>query len=186
MTSFSLELPKDSGPTRLRSLRLDDLQRFTEYRADPVLAEYQSWEPMNREVAAAFLHEAVNATHLIPGNWIQLALAESGSDLLIGDVGLYLSDDGSFAELGFTLAREHQGKGHATRAAELAVQLALRHPTLAEVRAVTDELNKASVAVLMRAGFRHTGSHEAVFKEKPCVELHFTRTRNKTQTPRSS
>jgi hypothetical protein len=55
LTSVSLELPKDSGSTRLRSLRRDDLPRFAEYRADPVLAAYQSWEPMTQAAAEAFL-----------------------------------------------------------------------------------------------------------------------------------
>lgn len=177
MTSVTLALPKDSGSTRLRSLRRDDLPRFAEYRADPVLAAYQSWEPMIQAVAAAFLSETVNATHLVPGHWIQLAVADSASDLLLGDVGLYLSEHGTFVELGFTLARAHQGKGHATRAAALAVQQAFRHPTVTEVRAVTDQLNHASVAVLMRAAFRQTGTREAVFKGKPCVEVLFARQR---------
>jgi RimJ/RimL family protein N-acetyltransferase len=177
LTSVTLALPKDSGSTRLRSLRRDDLPRFAEYRADPVLAAYQSWEPMIQAVAAAFLSETVNATHLVPGHWVQLAVADSASDLLLGDVGLYLSEDGTFVELGFTLARAHQGKGHATRAAALAVQQAFRHPTVTEVRAVTDQLNHASVAVLMRAAFRQTGTREAVFKGRPCVEVLFGRQR---------
>lgn len=177
LTSFSLDLPQDSGSTRLRTLRLDDLQRFAQYRADPVLAQYQSWEPMSQASAAAFLRETVSATHLVPGQWIQLALADGVSDFLLGDVGLYLSKDCTFAELGFTLAREHQGLGHATRAAELAVQQAFGHPTVSEIRAVTDKRNQTCVAVLTRAGFRQTGTRETVFKAKHCVELLFARVR---------
>lgn len=177
LTSISLELPQDSGSTRLRSLRRDDLQRFAEYRADPVLAKYQGWEPMTQEAADVFLSETVNATHLTPGHWVQFALADSTSDLLLGDVGLYLSEDCTFAELGFTLARAQQGKGHATRAVELAVRQAFRYSTVEEVRAVTDQLNQASIAVLMRASFRRTGTREAIFKEKHCVEVLFARKR---------
>ena len=119
MTYVPLELPKDSGSTRLRSLRLTDLPLFAEYRADPILAEYQGWEPMDWQAAEAFLHETVEATLLLPGHWVQLAVASTASDLLLGDVGLYLAEDSTFAELGFTLTRAHQGQGHATRAAEL-------------------------------------------------------------------
>ena len=177
MTSVPLELPKDSGSTRLRCLRLTDLPLFAEYRADPVLAEYQGWEPMDWQAAETFLHKTVDATHLLPGHWVQLAVASTASDLLLGDVGLYLSEDSSFAELGFTLARAHHGQGHATRAAELAVQQALRVPTVREVRAVTDQLNHASISVLNRAAFVQSGTREAVFKGKPCVELLFARKR---------
>jgi aminoglycoside 6'-N-acetyltransferase len=132
---------------------------------------------MTWEAAEAFLHETVEATHLLPGHWVQLAVASTASDLLLGDVGLYLSDDSTFAELGFTLARAHQGQGHAARAAELAIQQALRVPTLREVRAVTDQLNHASISVLTRAAFVQTGTREAVFKGKPCLEVLFVRKR---------
>lgn len=179
MTSVPFDLPEDSGSTRLRSLRLADLPRFAEYRADPLLAEYQGWEPMSLEAAEKFLHETVNATRLLPGHWIQIAVAESASDLLIGDLGLYLSEDSTIAELGFTLARAYHGKGHATRAIGLAVQKLLFAPTVAEVRAVTDQRNHASISVLTRAEFLLTSTREAVFKGKSCVELLFTRKRSK-------
>jgi RimJ/RimL family protein N-acetyltransferase len=157
---------------------LTDLPLFAEYRADPVLAEFQGWEPMNWAAAQAFLQQTVDATHLLPGQWIQLAVASGTSDQLLGDVGLFISEDCTFAELGFTLARQHQGKGHATRAAELAVQQAFRIPTVREVRAVTDQLNHASISVLNGAAFSQYGTREAVFKGKPCVELLFARERS--------
>jgi aminoglycoside 6'-N-acetyltransferase len=133
---------------------------------------------MTWEAAEAFLRETAEATDLLPGHWVQLAVANTASDLLLGDVGLYLSEDSTFAELGFTLARANQGQGHATRATELAVQQALRVPTVREVRAVTDKLNHASISVLTRAAFVQTGTREAVFKGKPCVELLFARKRS--------
>ena len=173
----ALELPKISGATRLRSLRLSDLPRFAEYRADPHLAEYQSWEPMSQETAESFLNETADATHLKPGEWIQLAVAEAFADELVGDVGLFLSEDCTFAEIGFTLARPAQGKGHAARATELAVEQAFRVAAVLEVRAVTDQLNHASVAVLRRAKFVQTGMRDTVFKEKACVEILFARAR---------
>ncbi len=157
---------------------MTDLPLFAEYRADPVLAEYQGWDPMDWQAAEAFLHETFEATHLLPSHWVQLAVASTASDLLLGDVGLYLSEDSTFAELGFTLARAHQRQGHATRAAELAVQQALRAPTVREVRAVTDRLNHASISVLNRAAFVQCGTREAVFRGKPCVELLFARKRS--------
>jgi len=156
---------------------MTDLPQFAEYRADPVLAEYQGWEPMSWEAAESFLRESAEATHLLPGHWIQLAVASAASDLLLGDVGLYLSEDSTFAELGFTLASAHHRQGHATRAAALAVQQALRVPAVREVRAVTDQLNHASISVLTRAAFVPSGARDAVFKGKPCVELLFARKR---------
>jgi [ribosomal protein S5]-alanine N-acetyltransferase len=133
---------------------------------------------MSHEVARSFLSETVDATHLRPGHWTQLAIAELESDALIGDVGLYLSEDGTFSELGFTLAGAEQGKGHATRAAELAVLQAFRSATVLEVRAVTDQLNRASIGVLTRARFVQTSARETLFKGRRCVELLFARGRS--------
>ena len=177
MTGPALHLPQHRGATRLRALRRSDLPRFAAYRADPALAEYQSWEPMSRDAAERFLHETADATHLQAGEWTQLAIADSGSDGLVGDLGLYLSEDCTYSEVGFTLARDGQGKGHATRATELAVELVFRIASVAEVRAVTERVNQASIAVLRRAGFLQTGSRATVFKGRSCTEDLFVRVR---------
>ena len=177
MQSLALELPKTLGSTRLRVLRSTDLANFASYRADPSLAEYQSWEPMDTAAAESFLTETASATHFIPGGSIQLAVADAILDELLGDVGLFLSEDRTYAELGFTLARHSHGRGHATRAAQLAIEQVFRVATVLEVRAVTDQLNHASVAVLRRVGFVQTASQDALFKGTPCVELLFARSR---------
>jgi len=174
---LALDLPTSVESTRLRALLPTDLANFAAYRADPALAEYQSWEPMEHDAAKSFLAETAQATHFNPGGWIQLAIADVRTDELLGDVGLFLSEDSSYAELGFTLARTSQGKGHATRAALLAIEQLFRVEAVREVRAVTDQLNQASVAVLRRVGFVQTSAREAVFKGKPCVELLFARVR---------
>jgi RimJ/RimL family protein N-acetyltransferase len=132
---------------------------------------------MNRAAAESFLSETASASHLIPGAWIQLAVADQKTNELLGDVGLFLSENRAYAELGFTLASISQGKGHATRAAQLVIEQFFRLESIREVRAVTDELNHASVAVLSRVGFVQTGTRSAIFKGKPCVELLFARCR---------
>ena len=133
---------------------------------------------MNHAAAESFLNETADATHLNPGGWIQLAVAGVALDELLGDVGLFLSEDCTYAELGFTLARSEQGRGHATRAVELAAQQAFRLATVREIRAVTDERNHPSIAVLRRAKFVESGTRESVFKGKPCTEVLFARGRS--------
>jgi RimJ/RimL family protein N-acetyltransferase len=167
LQSFALNLPQSIGSTRLRALRPTDLARFAAYRADAVLAEYQGWEPMDLAAAESFLRETASVTHFNPGGWIQLAIAESDLDELVGDVGLYLSEDCTYAELGFTLARAEHGKGHATRAAELAIAQVFRIASVREIR-----------AVLHRAKFVQTGTRDVEFKGKPCTEMIFTRGRS--------
>jgi RimJ/RimL family protein N-acetyltransferase len=132
---------------------------------------------MDRAAAESFLTDTAFATHFNEGGWIQLAVAHEETDELLGDVGLFLSEDRVYAELGFTLARGSQGRGHATRATQLAIEQIFRVEAVREVRAITDQLNHASVAVLRRVGFVQTAARDAVFKGKACVELLFARGR---------
>jgi RimJ/RimL family protein N-acetyltransferase len=110
-------------------------------------------------------------TDLIAGDWIQLGVAEVGTDQLIGDLGLFLAQDGRWAEVGFTLDPNSQGQGHATRAVLTAVDLVLASSAAAEIRAVTDARNDASIGVLQRAGFQFALQQQAVFKGEACTEL---------------
>ncbi len=116
-----------------------------------------------------------NATSLIPGEWIQLAVVTAVSDELIGDVGLYLEPDCSTVELGFTLARPFHGQGHAT-CAVLAVS-ELVFPFVSQMRAITDARNTSSSAVLDRTGFIKRAEQEVVFKGEPCIEYIYFKTR---------
>lgn len=85
----------------LRRMRQSDLAAFQEYRRIPELGRFQSWSPMGEAEALAFLAEMESTTLFQPGPWVQLAIAEPGSGVLIGD---------SSERLGFRCA--------ATRAAE--------------------------------------------------------------------
>ena len=126
---------------------------------------------MTVDEALAFLQATSAVTDLIAGDWIQLGAAEAITDQLIGDLGLFLAHDGLWAEVGFTLNQESQGQGHATRAVLAAIELVLASSSAAEVRAVTDARNVASIRVLERAGFQFALQQQAVFKDEACTEL---------------
>jgi [ribosomal protein S5]-alanine N-acetyltransferase len=126
---------------------------------------------MDEEGARQFVLEMAHVQTMIAGDWIQLAVAESSSNTLLGDLGLYLEADGSAGELGFTLARSAQGHGHAVRAARQAVLLMFAASDAQVVRAVTDVRNIKSVRVLERVGFLRVEEREAVFKGEPCAEF---------------
>ena len=42
----------------LRALRTDDVDDFLAYRSDPERARSQGWQPMDRDAALVFLHDA--------------------------------------------------------------------------------------------------------------------------------
>jgi RimJ/RimL family protein N-acetyltransferase len=87
LTQDRLSLP-DAGPVRLRALRRSDLQAFLAYRSDPEVARFQGWAPISPEQAAAFLAEMAAPTAWPEGEWLQLAIARSADDALVGDIGL--------------------------------------------------------------------------------------------------
>ncbi len=192
MATLSALLPLRSGEaTSLRLLRAADVAAFHAYRSDPALARYQGWSPMTAEEARAFIAEmqedlTISDTFATGGRWIQLAIAHAASDALLGDMGLFLSEDRSYGEIGFTLCAAAQGQGHATRAALAATELLFALTEAREVRGITDARNRPSARVLERAGFEQVLVQQSVFKGEPCTELVYRRLREAGNAPAAS
>lgn len=165
--------PLPAGAAVLRRLAASDLHDFQSYRRDAELARFQGWSPQSDAEALTFLQSVANAPLFQPGEWIQLAIAEAQSLKLVGDIGLFLAQDGSWAEVGFTLARPAQGAGLASSAVQATIGLVFARTSAAKVIAVTDQRNAASIRLLERLHMRLTETREAVFKGEPCTELVF-------------
>jgi aminoglycoside 6'-N-acetyltransferase len=88
-----------------------------------------------------------------PG-WFQYAVERRGS--LVGDVGVCVAENRMQAELGFTLAREYQGRGYATEAARCVLDRVFS-AGIHRVSAECDARNAASARLLERLGFRREG-----------------------------
>ena len=65
--------------------------------------------------------------------------------------------DGRQAEVGFTLSRDHQGKGYASEAVSRLLDYAFGDLGLHRVFAITDQENDSSFALLERLGMRREG-----------------------------
>ena len=170
MQPFASRLPFRLQETTLRPLVHADLDTFHAYRSDSVLAAFQGWSPMSVEATRKFIEEMSSVSALRAGDWIQLGIAEAGSNSLVGDVGIYLEEDETVAEIGFTLCRAAQGLGHATRALQASLALVFSTSAVEAVRAVTDVRNVRSVHLLERLNFERILIQEAVFKGEPCTE----------------
>ena len=164
-------LPAVIRGTAVRLLQERDVERFHAYRSDAGLATYQGWSPMNIQSARRFIEEMASVSGLRRADWVQLGIAEAATDVLVGDVGLYLEPDESTVEIGFTLDREAQGTGHATRGVQATLSLVFAATAANVVRAVTDARNAKSIRVLERVGFARSHARQAVFKGEPCTEL---------------
>lgn len=163
-------LPRDFPGGRLRRLRPQDLQAFQAYRSIPEVGRYQGWSPMSDAEATRFLDEMSGAPLFAAGQWVQLGIGEPEADALVGDVGLYLSEDGTSGEVGFTLQPSAQGRGVAGRAVREAVQLLFAMTGVTRIMGITDARNLPSIRLLERLGFALIESRQVVFRGEPCTE----------------
>ncbi len=162
----------------VRLFREADVDAFHAYRSDPELARYQGWSPMTHAEAMAFVKGMLCTTRLVPGAWIQLAIAHASTDALLGDLGLFLAEDQQSGEIGFTLCNAAQGQGHAARAVIEATALFLDVNEGIEIRGITDARNTPSIRVLERSGFVQVSVQDCVFKGESCTELVYSLRRN--------
>jgi [ribosomal protein S5]-alanine N-acetyltransferase len=172
-------LPLLTQSATLRRLVATDLKAFHAYRSDSELAQYQGWSPMSETEAASFIGEMANVSALIPGEWIQLGIAEKNTDQLLGDVGVFLSADEKTAEIGFTLTTNAQGKGIATDAMRATLQLVFAVSTSQTVRAITDAQNHPSIRLLERLQFVFASKSNVVFKGDSCTECTYELSRER-------
>ena len=154
----------------LRRIGLSDLASFQAYRHDDLLGQYQGWSPTTDDEASLFLSEMSIAELLQPGSWIQLGIADPGSQTLVGDIGLLLADDGQHAEIGFTLSRQSQGRGIATAAVREALSLVFERTVAERILGVTDSRNLRSIRLLERVGMRLAETRSAKFRGEDCIE----------------
>ncbi|QNM96044.1 GNAT family N-acetyltransferase [Chitinimonas koreensis] len=143
---------------RLRPLAEPDLATFMVYRNDPEVAHWQGFDvPYPLESAQALFAECDAARPPSPGEWRQIAIARRSDDALLGDCAVCLSADGRQAELGITLAPQHQGQGYAAETFAALFDWLFGSCGLHRVHASCDPANLASARLLRRVGMRQEG-----------------------------
>ncbi len=140
----------------LRRLRESDLVSFLAYRNDPEVARYQDWEGCTE--ARGMICALQQEEPFVPGEWFQFAVELQETGELVGDLGFRVGEDGRQADVGYTLAREHWGRGYASEAVSRLLDHAFGVLGLHRVCAVVDQENAPSAAVLERIGLRREGA----------------------------
>lgn len=140
----------------LRPLQHIDLRLFVQYRSDPEIAKFQYWDiPYTEEKAAKLIEEMNRIQPGTQGEWYQIAIELKTIHQLIGDCAFcILAEDSQQAEIGFTLARQYQGKGYATEAMKRLLDYLFGEMNLHRVRAICHVDNLASAKLLQRLGMR--------------------------------
>jgi aminoglycoside 6'-N-acetyltransferase len=134
---------------------MGDLETFLAYRQDPEVARYQSWEPSySREQAADLIQSQAEIEFPQADQWLQLGLHLVSSGKLVGDLALHALDEKNVFEIGFTIARQHQGFGYAKEAASKLLEYLFREASASKVFATCDRRNQPSINLLRKLGFQ--------------------------------
>ncbi|MFE9746092.1 GNAT family N-acetyltransferase [Saccharothrix saharensis] len=139
----------------LRPFTAADAPVLAAYRSDPDVARYQGWEaPFTVAQAKEFVRDVATADPTAPG-WYQFAVEAGG--VLVGDVGVGLHENRMQADIGYTLATGHQGRGYAAEAVGRVLEYLFEVRGLHRVSAECDPRNVRSARLLTRLGFRQEG-----------------------------
>lgn len=143
----------------LRPFQDADQEFFANYRSDPEIARYQSWNtPFTQTQATAFIQDMKGRQPGRVGEWYQLAIECKQTTGMIGDCAFHiLKQDAQQAEIGFSLARQHQGQGYAVEAVGRLLDYLFGEMGLHRVTAICDANNHAAAKLLARIGMRQEG-----------------------------
>jgi len=148
----------------IRPFELNDLAEYHARRSDPEVARYQDWElpyPMERAEKVVSAQTAMNG----PENdaWWMAVVCDPVTGEVFGDVGAEMSWQGRSAEVGYTFAKEHWGKGYAAEALEALVRYLFDEHDVTRVFGMLHPANSASAMVLERTGFLFEGETKSSF-----------------------
>jgi len=148
----------ESSRLTLRRFADADLEAFLAYLNDPLVARYQTWESYTEQQARDAIDEQKGLEPGQAGRWFTFAAELRETKSLVGHVALSVKEaDRRQAEIGFTFARQYQGRGLAKEAAECVLDYAFGELGMHRIVAITDCENERSVALLGRLGMRREG-----------------------------
>ena len=142
----------------IRPFVVSDTNGLHARRNDPEVAKWQNWTlPYPREKAETLVESLLAMDGPATDEWWMavVALAETGE--VVGDVAINLTWNSRCAEIGYTVAREHWGKGYATEASAAVVGYLFEQVGVSRIAGMLHPENTASAMVLERLGFIHEG-----------------------------
>lgn len=137
----------------LRTIEADDIEFLQAGSNHPEVRQYAGGDlPYNRP-----RYEAERFDPLADGEYVQLLVCDGETP--VGDVSLAPIDDRrGWANLGYWIHPDHQGKGYATEAVRRLVSHGFEELALHRISATIVAHNDASKAVVENLGFVHEGT----------------------------
>jgi RimJ/RimL family protein N-acetyltransferase len=153
VTDWAPGLPIRTERLVLRGHRDDDLDDLVVFHGDPVATRYIPWPVRTRgQTAEALAKKIPQVVAKAAGEWIVLAIEESDTHTVIGEVLLKREDDGR-AEVGYVIRTDRQGRGLASEAVRAILQLGFDTFDRTSIDAMIVHGNDASVKLVTRLGF---------------------------------
>lgn len=150
--------PIRTGRLLLRPVTLEDAEGLFVRRNDPEMTRYASWTvPFPRERAQQMIEDIVAMEGPVSGEWWMLIIADPATGAVYGDLALHLLSEGRIAEVGYTLAPAHWGKGYATEAVAALIAYVFETLGVTRVVGIIHPDNRASAMVLERTGLLFEG-----------------------------
>lgn len=140
-----------------RDFASEDADAVFAYAGNVENTGFLPFSPETVEQAAAFVEHAMADRLQEPRRDYDLALCLKENDVLIGAVGLYLSEDRRQAELGYVLDMRYWHNGYAREAARGFMRFGFLGLDLHRIWAKCDDRNFASLHVMESIGMRREG-----------------------------
>jgi [ribosomal protein S5]-alanine N-acetyltransferase len=141
----------------LRELRPSDAEQVFAMRSDPDVMRHVN-RPMATTLADALALIDLIAQRKAAQEGVHWAITRKGDDTFMGLIGFWrFVKEHHYAELGYTLAKDHWGQGHITEAIATVLPFGFDTLGLHRVEAITRPGNIASIRALEKNGFVREG-----------------------------
>jgi RimJ/RimL family protein N-acetyltransferase len=160
--------PLETARLYLRPFHDDDLTDLYEYYRQPNVTRYLPWGTKNLLETRDAIQKKKQRTSLNEENTIyNLAVVLKENNKLIGDILLFLrSIESRQGELGYVFNPDFHGRGYATEAAELMLNMGFETFNFHRIYARCDPRNTGSYKLMERLGMRREAHliHNEMFK----------------------
>lgn len=142
----------------IRAAEPGDVDALFARRNDPGVARLQAWElPYPRQRAEGIVAEAAAMAGPEDQKWWMATLVEHASGDIVGDLVVHMTNETRTAEVGYSLASTHWGRGYATEGLDALVDWLLAEYPITRLAGMLHPDNRASAMVLERTGFVFEG-----------------------------
>lgn len=142
----------------IRRVAPGDVEALLARRNEPAVARLQAWElPYPRQRAEEIVSRAAAMAGPAEEAWWMATVVVTATGQVVGDLVVHMTNQMRTAEVGYSLASAHWGRGYATEALDALVDWLLEALPITRLAGMLHPDNRASAMVLERTGFLFEG-----------------------------